>query len=276
MTCVTHDRYKIMEINDNNLLDSGFSFFTPISWPSLVDHDSSSSSLSDLSKLIKDFNDKYSKLDYYIRYIQFDLKKEMEDKVDRANELNDRSLKNLNKLETVIEKLEGEREINKRLKEELDHLENESKKRIKELEDKLKNYDFLYENMRDLVKELLINKIGETSLDFDNSLISEIRDTYSEKFINLCLLVEDLSNRIKLELLEKDEQLTYIFENIDYLNTVTSKKVKKSFFKKLFKDDYLLSNLFEIVDSFESKPEEQIKTILSLDIHNNNKLTFRN
>lgn len=235
MTYIDFLRLKTMKIdNTDNLLNNRFSFFTPISGPPLVDNDSSSSSLSDLSKLIKDFNDKYSKLDYYMRYIQFDLKKEMEDKVNRANELNDRSLKNLNKLEIVIEKLEEEREINKRLKEELDLLENESKKRIKELEDKLKSYDFLYENMRDLVKELLINKIGETSLDFDNSFISEIRDTYSEKFINLCLLVEDLSNRIKLELLEKDEQLTYIFENIDYLNTVTSKKVKKSFFKKLF------------------------------------------
>ena len=59
--------------------------------------------------------------------------------------------------------------------------------------------------MRKLFIELLANKISEESLDFDNSIINEIRDGYSEKFINLCLLVEDLSNRIKLELLERDE-----------------------------------------------------------------------
>lgn len=55
--------------------------------------------------------------------------------------------------------------------------------------------------------------------------------------------------------------------NIDIFNRNSLEKI-------LFKDDYLLSNIFEIVDSFESKSEEQIKTIISLDIHNNNKLTL--
>lgn len=170
---------------------------------------------TELKKIEKDFNDKYSKIDYYMRYIQSDLKKEMEDKVNRANDLNNESLKMLNKVEDVIEKLNEEKEINRKL------------------EEKLNAYDELYKNMRKLFIELLANKISEESLDFDNSIINEIRDKYSEKFINLCLLVEDLSNRIKLELLERDEQLSYIAENIDHLNTITSKKVKISFFEKL-------------------------------------------
>lgn len=177
---------------------------------------------TELKKIEKDFNDKYSKIDYYMRYIQVDLKKEMEDKVNRANDLNNESLKILNKVEDVIEKLNEEKEINRKLEEKLSELEN-----------KLNTYNELYKNMRKLFIELLANKISEKSLDFDNSIINEIRDEYSEKFINLCLLVEDLSNRIKLELLEKDEQLSYIVENVNYLNTITSKKVKISFFEKL-------------------------------------------
>lgn len=177
---------------------------------------------TELKKIEKDFNDKYSKIDYYMRYIQVDLKKEMEDKVNRANDLNNESLKILNKVEDVIEKLNEEKEINRKLEEKLSELEN-----------KLNTYNELYKNMRKLFIELLANKISEESLDFDNSIINEIRDEYSEKFINLCLLVEDLSNRIKLELLEKDEQLSYIVENVNYLNTITSKKVKISFFEKL-------------------------------------------
>lgn len=188
---------------------------------------------TELKKIEKDFNDKYSKIDYYMRYIQVDLKKEMEDKVNRANDLNNESLKVLNRVEDVIEKLNEEKEINRKLEERLKVIEEKSKKYISELENKLNTYDELYKNMRKLFIELLANKISEESLDFDNSIINEIRDEYSEKFINLCLLVEDLSNRIKLELLEKDEQLSYIVENVDHLNTITSKKVKISFFKKL-------------------------------------------
>ena len=43
---------------------------------------------TELKKIEKDFNDKYSKIDHYMKYIQYDLKKEMEDKVNRANDLN--------------------------------------------------------------------------------------------------------------------------------------------------------------------------------------------